>query len=303
MFSATDMTGAVAFFSGSSGRPNTLNLSKWSRFGSKFWSRTSTWPVLIGRWPESASTSWLCPLPETPAMPTISPALDLQIEAVDRFAALVVLDVQPRDLQHLFGLGRCVRAAEGRTTASPIIIAAISRVVSSPTLPPPTFAPRRSTLTSSQNASTSRNLWVIISAVISPRCAMSLQQAQDLVGLAGRQHRGRLVEDEEALIEIEQLQDFELLLLARGERGNRPVERHAERHAGEERLEPVALLAPVDDARRVGAAGDEILRRRQRGHEREMLVDHADAERLRVARIVHRDLGAVEQQLCPCRAM
>ena len=41
-----------------------------------------------------------------------------------------------------------------------------------------------------------------------------LQEAQDLVGLARRQHRGRLVQDHEALIEIEQLQDLQLLLLA-----------------------------------------------------------------------------------------
>ena len=42
MFSATDMFGTEAFFSGSSGRPNTLKRSKWSRVGSKFTSRIST---------------------------------------------------------------------------------------------------------------------------------------------------------------------------------------------------------------------------------------------------------------------
>ncbi len=41
------------------------------------------------------------------------------------------------------------------------------------------------------------------------------QEAQHLVGFIGRQHRRGLVEDEEALVEIEQLQDLELLLLAR----------------------------------------------------------------------------------------
>ena len=86
------------------------------------------------------------------------------------------------------------------------------------------------------------------------------------------------------------------MLLARRERRHRPVERHAERHARKEGFEPVALLAPVDHRRRVGAAGDEILRRRQRGHEGEMLIDHADAEGLRVARIFHRDFGSVEKE-------
>ena len=302
MFSATDMVGTVAFFSGSSGRPNTLNRSKWSRVGSKFWSLISTWPSLIGRCPDSASTSSLWPLPETPAMPTISPDLTLQIEAGDRVAAFVVFGEQAGDLERVAAsCGASTRAADGRTTASPIIIAAISRVDSTPTLPPPTLAPRRSTLTSSQNASTSRNLWLIIATVISPRCAMSLQQAEDLIGLARRQHRGRLVENEEALVEIEQLQDFELLLFARRQRRDRPVERHAERHAVEERLQLAPLLAPVDDRRRVGAAGDEILGGGQRGHQREMLIDHADAERLRVARIAHLRLPGRRASARPCR--
>jgi hypothetical protein len=35
MFSAADMVGTVAFFGGSSCSPKILNLSQWSRFGSK----------------------------------------------------------------------------------------------------------------------------------------------------------------------------------------------------------------------------------------------------------------------------
>ena len=123
-----------------------------------------------------------------------------------------------------------------------------------------------------------------------------LEQAEDLVGLARRQHGGRLVEDEEALVEIEQLEDFQLLLFARRQRGDRPVERRAERHTFEKRLQSLALALPVDDGRRIGAADDEILRAGQRRHQREMLIDHADAERLRVARIAHRDLAPVERE-------
>jgi hypothetical protein len=44
------------------------------------------------------------------------------------------------------------------------------------------------------------------------------QQAEHFVGLARGQHRGRLVEDHETLVEIEQFQDFELLLFARRQR-------------------------------------------------------------------------------------
>jgi len=47
------------------------------------------------------------------------------------------------------------------------------------------------------NAITSRNLCVIIRMLIWPLRARFAQEAEHLVGLVGRQHRGRLVEDEE----------------------------------------------------------------------------------------------------------
>ena len=67
--------------------------------------------------------------------------------------------------------------------------------------------------------------------------------AKHLVGLGGRQHRGRLVEDQEPPPEIELLEDLELLLLAGREPGDRLVERHAERHAVHERREFCAARA------------------------------------------------------------
>jgi hypothetical protein len=83
------------------------------------------------------------------------------------------------------------------------------------TCPPPTWRPRRSTLTSSAKAVTSRNLWVIISTGDRPRLRQRAHMAQHLVGLSRRQHRRRLVQDQEATAQIELLQDFQLLLLAR----------------------------------------------------------------------------------------
>jgi hypothetical protein len=146
MFSATDMVGTVAFFSGSSGSPKILNLSKCSRFGSKCMSWTRICPSLTGRCPDKASTSSLWPLPDTPAMPTISPAWTLRSNpvTVSRPSSFSANRPAISNVVPLFGAA--ARAAEGRTTASPIIIAAISRVETAPTLPPPTRAPRLSTL-------------------------------------------------------------------------------------------------------------------------------------------------------------
>ncbi len=66
-----------------------------------------------------------------------------------------------------------------------------------------------------------------------PRVRHVADHAEHLVGLVGREHRGRLVEDEEAALQIELLQDFGLLLFARGEGGDGCVERHGERHGAQ----------------------------------------------------------------------
>ena len=73
------------------------------------------------------------------------------------------------------------------------------------------------------------------------------QQTQNLVGLARGQHGGGLVEDKEALVEVEELENLELLLFAGRQSRHRPVERHAERHPVEEGFQRLALLAPIND--------------------------------------------------------
>ena len=45
------------------------------------------------------------------------------------------------------------------------------------------------------------------------------------------------------------------------------------------------------NGRRVGATDDKIFRRGQGGHQREVLIHHANAQRLRVARVADGDLG------------
>ena len=123
------------------------------------------------------------------------------------------------------------------------------------------------------------------------------QQTEHFVGLVRSEHGRRLVEYEQPLIEIEQFQDFEFLLFARRHGGHRNIERNAKRHAVEKRFERAHLLFPVDDGRRIGAADDEIFSAGHRGHQREVLIDHADAQRASVARIADRHFRAVEQDL------
>ena len=107
-----------------------------------------------GRWPASASTSSRWPLPETPAMPTISPACTFRIEPSTARRAAVVLGDEPVDHEQR-GLPRRAPLALGglrgdsrrRSSSRPCC------GVESATWPPPTSLPRRSTVTASPNAS------------------------------------------------------------------------------------------------------------------------------------------------------
>ena len=127
------------------------------------------------------------------------------------------------------------------------------------------------------------------------------QHAQHFVGFAGREHRGRLVENEKAALQIELLEDFAFLPLAGGNRRHLGTERNAERHAREEGFQLLRLAPPVDHRRQRGACQHEILRH---GHGRdrgEVLIDHAEAERVRGARIVDRLFAAVDQDVARVR--
>ena len=123
------------------------------------------------------------------------------------------------------------------------------------------------------------------------------QHAEHLVGFAGREHRCRLVEDEKAALQIKLLEDFAFLPLAGGNGRDLGVERHAERHARQKLFERLALARPVDDRRHMVARQHEILRNRHGRHEREVLIDHAEAERVRGARIVDDLLPVIDHQL------
>ena len=123
------------------------------------------------------------------------------------------------------------------------------------------------------------------------------QHAEHFVGFAGGQHRGRLVEDEKAALQIKLLEDLALLPLARGNRRNLGIERHAERHARQKFFQRLALACPIDHRGHMVARQHEIFRDRHGRHEREMLIDHAEAERVRGARIVDDLLPVIDQQL------
>ena len=170
-------------------------------------------------------------------MPTISPACDLEVEAADGVAPLVVLGEQAGDLERRPALRRD-RARRRRAhdrVADHHRRHLAGRDGADLAAADPGAAPQHGEVVAER-----LDLAELVADHHDGDFAAVrhvAQQAEHLVRLARRQHRGRLVEDEEALVEIEQLQDLELLLLAGRQARDRHVERHAERHPVEEGLQ------------------------------------------------------------------
>ena len=100
-----------------------------------------------------------------------------------------------------------------------------------------------------------------------------------MLGLLRRQHRGRLVEDQDARAAVQGLQDLQPLAVA-----DRQVadQRPGRRRSPVARRQRPGLLrtcaSPRSAARRLGAEHD-VLQRGERVHQHEVLVHHADARR------------------------
>ena len=106
--------------------------------------RPCTRPPVARIWPPSTSASSFWPLPETPAMPTISRACTARPSTAmwrrpDGVGGAHALDAQDHAVR--VGPRRRGRRAT-RTGRAPIIIAAMSSRMSSPTVPPPDEACR-----------------------------------------------------------------------------------------------------------------------------------------------------------------
>jgi hypothetical protein len=109
----------------------------------------------------------------------------------------------------------------------------------------------------------------------------SRARAQHLVGLLRRQHRGRLVQDQEARLQVQLLEQLQLLLLAGGQCPN-GGHRGRAGTAWSPGSPRAARACSSSRSRRASAAGQQqVLGDRHARRQREVLVDHADAQRTR----------------------
>ena len=227
MFSATLIAPTQALRSGSSGRQRAVPADLARAWRGRARRRCGPRRRSRSRWPASTSTSSRWPLPETPAMPTISPGPDGR--ARHRAAPAGRASSQRAQTGRRRAAARRTRPMRarrlGRTPGAPIIMLAMASGVRSADAPPPASLPRRSTVTSSANAITSRNLCVIISTVSSPRAHHVAQQARaPRRPPAASAPRSARRGSGSARLQVELLEDLELLLLA-GARSPRPWRR------------------------------------------------------------------------------
>ena len=102
------------------------------------------------------------------------------------------------------------------------------------------------------------------------------QDPEQLIDALRGQHRGGLVQDEYLDAEVERLEDLHPLLLPHREPADLRVGIDLHVVVGEELLEPAPGLGQVEPLLGLGA-DDHVLDDRHRGHQFEVLVDHADA--------------------------
>ena len=129
------------------------------------------------------------------------------------------------------------------------------------------------------------------------RLTQRTDMAEHLVGFVGGEDRSRLVQDQEAAAEVELLEDLQLLLFASCQCPHRLIQRHLERHPGHEGGQRLALGPPVDDRGGGVAADHEVFGGGQRGHQGEMLIDHAEAEGVGGLRVGDLRLAPADQHL------
>ena len=103
------------------------------------------------------------------------------------------------------------------------------------------------------------------------------QRHEQAVDLGRRQHRGRLVEDQDAHAAEQRLDDLQPLLLADRQRRHRPVgiERQAELLL--DALEAGKPAGAVEPAALAGQADQQVVEHGKARRQMEMLVHHADA--------------------------
>ena len=127
-----------------------------------------------------------------------------------------------------------------------------------------------------------------------PFAAIERSARKRPLGLARRQRRGRLVEDEDARAAHQRLRDLHTLLLADRESADQAIWIEIEMIVAADLREALGRSRARQAAVRAGLSDQQVLKHRVARHELEMLMHHADAEIQRVGGVADRDGAALD---------
>ena len=237
--------------------------------------------------PDTASKNSPCPLPATPAMPITSPARTLRLMLRSGMENGVA---GARDRFLISSSGRGLVHAGGRLAHHRLHLVADHHA-----------GQRRRRLLAriavadhlavTQHGGRVAHALHLFEAMrdVEDRLALGAQpveRLEQLVGLLRRQHRSRLVEDDQLRCLQQAADDLDALALADRKVADQRIRIERQAVAVGQRL---GLCRNRGDRRVVIQRKRNVLRRRQRVEQRKMLEDHADAELARSARALDPD--------------
>ncbi len=242
----------------------------------------------------SASSAW--PLPATAAMPDDLPGVHLERDVPQRREAAVVAGRDPFDRQHDATRldGRALQGLEDRTPdhqAGEVGPGDAGGV-----------HVRGGDLAGAHDGDPVRDREDLAQLVADEDDAPAgrghgPERDEQLLGLLGREDRGGLVHDQDAGAAVEHLEDLDALLLPDGQLPDARPGVDAEPDVPGDRLDLRLGPAEVEAEPGLLHAEQHVLGHGLRGHEREVLVDHADPAGDGVARRAERHGLPVEAQL------
>ena len=211
-------------------------------------------------------------------MPTISPARTLERHAAHLLDPAVVDDVQVLDLEQHVARAAAAGFSTRSSTSRPTIARASDSSVAPSRGTVSIFLPRRSTVIRSAISSTSFSLWLMKMIDLPSACRL-LHDREQLGRLLRRQHRRRLVEDQDLGAAVERLQDLDALLLADGDLARSSAVGSTARpnccESSRTRSLRAALVEQDPVPRRLDAEHD-VLGDRHHRDQHEVLVHHPD---------------------------
>ena len=207
-------------------------------------------PAPGARRPAAQATSSSWPLPATPATPTISPASNVEIDRAEPHERRAESRAT-RPRARSSGAPRARTRARSRAGSTALADHAAARARRAGRLAGVVVAttrPARMTVIASATAITSSSLW-LMNRIVRPSAFSRRIKRDQSVDLRGREHRGRLVEDQHVGAAIEKAQDLEDLAHVHRRVGDAAAaSRSRRRRAAASRSASRSRRAPVDQA-------------------------------------------------------